>query len=132
MSCTKLEELVDKYIAGEVLSEGNIQVTYGMYNELKNILSSEGLNLQESVIVLLPLIDHNVVPPKWIGNLSCMVQKHLISNKPKDMVISTLHPAISDDNETSPYCASAGVTVSKITSDEPLHVVDKFLTNKLV
>ena len=48
------------------------------------------------------------------------------------MVISTLYPAISDDNEISPYCASAGVTVSKITSDEPLHVVDKFLTNKLV
>ena len=126
MSCAKLEELVDKYIAGEELSEDNIQVTYGMYNELTNILSSKALNLQESVNALLPLIDWNVVPPKLIGNLSCKVQKHLTSNKTKDMVISTLYPAISDDNEISPYWASADVTVSKITSDEPLHVVDNF------
>ena len=71
MSYTKPEELVDKYISGEVLSEGNIQVTYGMYIELTNILSSKGLNLQESVTALLPLIDNNVVPPTLIGNLSC-------------------------------------------------------------
>ena len=74
MSCTKLEELVDKYTAGELLSEGNIQVTYGMYNELTNILSSKGINLQESVTALLPLIHHNIVPPKLIGNLSWKVQ----------------------------------------------------------
>ena len=79
MSDINLEELVKSYQNGSTsFISHNYPITYELYEELFDILSCQGINVQEAMTVLLPQINKTAVPPKTISNLTKQVKKHVI------------------------------------------------------
>ena len=65
MSDINLEELVKSYQNGSTsFISHNYPITYELYEELFDILSCQGINVQEAMTVLLPQINKTAVPPQ--------------------------------------------------------------------
>ena len=128
-----MENLVESYIADKLpIFDEIVDISYGLYDELLNLLREKQINVQKAMSTLLPQINSNVVLPNDIANLTRKVKKHIDAGRSKEDVISSLIPKESETNEISKYCSKAGVTVDNLHSDDVLDIPRDFLTNQLI
>ena len=128
-----MENLVESYIADKLpIFDEIVNISYGLYDELLNLLREKQINVQKAMSTLLPQINSNVVLPNDIANLTRKVKKHIDAGRSREDVISSLLPKESDTNEISKYSSKAGITIDNLHSDDVLDIPSDFLTNQLI
>ena len=127
-----LNDLVQSYVTGNLSVCDERDITYGLYDELLNLLRDKQINVQKAMTTILPRINSKVVLPNDIANLTRKVKKHLDAGRSTQDVIVSLLPQENDTDEISKYCSKAGITVANLNSDNVLDIPSDFLTNQLV
>ena len=128
-----VERLVDEYSAGEISSPNlDVKLTYQNYDELLRLLSTRNINIQQAMTTILPILHKDIIIPSKISNLTRKVRKHVDSGKNVDEVISSLYPSQKNENEISPFCTEAGISVESLLKEKPVNVLPRYLTNQLV
>ena len=66
-----MENLVESYITDKLpVFDETVDISYGLYDELLNLLREKQINVQKAMSTLLPQINSNVVLPNDIANLT--------------------------------------------------------------
>ena len=81
MTERNLEKLVDSYTAGETSANFDSKITYKMYDELLSLLSTRGINIQQAMTAILPMLHKDVNLPSKISNITRKIRKHIDSGK---------------------------------------------------
>ena len=132
MTEPNLEKLVDSYTAGETSAHFDTKITYKMYDELLSLLSTRGINIQQAMTAILPMLHKDVNLPSKISNITRKVRKHIDSGKNINETISYLFPPKTNDNEISSFCTEAGITIDNLSKQEQLSISPEYLTNQLI
>ena len=80
-----MENLVESYVADKLpVFDETVDISYGLYDELLNLLREEQINVQKAISTLLPQINSNVVLPNDIANLTQKMKKHIDAGRSKE------------------------------------------------